>query len=305
MDEEVGFMKQWMYPLMVVIGASCYGTLSTIIKLAIIDGFSAAEAVTSQYFIGFLLALMIFIIVRRKIPKFSGGMTLILAGLFTALTGTVYAKSIVYMPASLAVVMLFQFTWVGILIDCVVKRRLPRRIEVISLIFLLGGTIFAAGVIGADISNIPWQGWAWGMAAAVSFAFFLFINQRQIVGMDTETRLLFTSFFGLIIIFFLQAPEVVWNGTLFSSGLWKYGLILGSLGIVIPIYLFSVGVPKVGTAAASILSAAELPVAVGISILLLSETVTAIQFMGIGIILIGMTLPTISQRRLKYATMLK
>lgn len=305
MDEEVGFMKQWMYPLMVVIGASCYGTLSTIIKLAIIDGFSAAEAVTSQYFIGFLLALIIFIIVRRKIPKFSGGMTLILAGLFTALTGTVYAKSVVYMPASLAVVMLFQFTWVGILIDCVVKRRLPRRIEVISLIFLLGGTIFAAGVIGADISNIPWQGWAWGMAAAVSFAFFLFINQRQIVGMDTETRLLFTSFFGLIIIFFLQAPEIIWNGTLFSSGLWKYGLILGSLGIVIPIYLFSVGVPKVGTAAASILSAAELPVAVGISILLLSETVTAIQFMGIGIILIGMTLPTISQRRLKYATMLK
>lgn len=298
-------MKQWMYPLLVVIGASCYGTLSTIIKLAIIDGYTAAEAVTSQYFIGFILAVIIFIFVRRKLPKFGGGLTLLLAGLFTALTGVVYAKSIVYMPASLAVVMLFQFTWVGMLIDCIANRRLPKKVEVISLLFLLGGTIFAAGVIGADISNIPWQGWVWGMAAAVSFALFLFINQRQVEGMDTETRLLFTSLFAFLIISILQSPEVLWNGTLFSGGLWKYGLILGSLGIVIPIYLFSIGIPKVGTATASILSAAELPVAVVISIILLSETVTPMQFVGIFIILIGISLPSIINRCIKYIKVLE
>ena len=144
-------MKQWMYPLMIVFAASCYGILSTIIKLAIRDGFTAAEAVTSQYFIGFVIALLIFIIVKRKIPKFGGGITLLLAGLFTATTGTVYGQAIAYMPASLAVVMLFQFTWIGMLFDCIAKRRLPKRIEVISLVFLFGGTILAAGVIDADI----------------------------------------------------------------------------------------------------------------------------------------------------------
>lgn len=298
-------MKQWMYPIMIIFAASCYGTLSTIVKLAIIDGFTAAEAITSQYFIGFILALLIFIIVRHKIPKFGGGSTLLLAGLFTAMTGTVYGQSIEYMPASLAVVMLFQFTWVGMLFDCIANRRLPRRAEVISLLFLFGGTIFAAGVIGTNLSNIPWQGWAWGMAAAVSFAAFLFINQRQVEGMDTETRLLFTSFFSVIAICFLQRPEILWNGTLFAGGLWIYGLILGLLGIVVPIYLFSIAVPKVGTATASILSAAELPVAVIISIILLSEIVTSLQFIGIGIIVIGMMLPTIADQRLKYVTKLE
>ncbi|MHA6260903.1 hypothetical protein ACXYMX_13540 [Sporosarcina sp. CAU 1771] len=83
-------MKQWMYPIMIVVAASCYGILSTIVKLAIRDGFTAAEAITSQYFIGFFIALLIFIIVRRTTPKFSGGTTLLLAGLFTASTGTVY-----------------------------------------------------------------------------------------------------------------------------------------------------------------------------------------------------------------------
>ena len=298
MEQEVIFMKQWIYPLMIVFAASCYGILSTIIKLAIQDGFTAAEAVTAQYVIGFFLALIIFIIVRHKIPKFSGGVTLLLAGLFTATTGTVYGQAVTYMPASIAVVMLFQFTWIGMLFDCIARKRLPKRIEVISLLFLFGGTIFAAGVIGTDISAIPWQGWAWGMASAVSFASFVMINQRQVEGMDTETRLLFTSFFAAVAIFFFQSPEVVWNGTLFGGGLWIYGLILGLFGIVIPIYLFSIAVPKVGTATASILSAMELPVAVTASVILLSEVLTFLQVIGIIIILFGMTLPTIATRRL-------
>ena len=127
------------------------------------------------------------------------------------------------------------------------------------------------------------------------------INQRQVKGMDTETRLLFTSLFAAIAIFFFQTPEIVWNGTLFGGGLWIYGLILGLFGIVIPIYLFSIAVPKVGTAMTSILSAMELPVAITVSVILLSESLTVLQVVGIIIILVGMTLPTLAQRRLKYA----
>lgn len=293
-------MKQWIYPIMIVVAASCYGILSTIVKLAIRDGFTAAEAITSQYFVGFFIALLIFIIVRRTIPKFGGGVTLLLAGLFTATTGTVYGQAIEYMPASLAVVMLFQFTWIGLLFDCVAKRRLPKRIEVFSLFFLFAGTILAAGVIDADLSAIPLQGWAWGFASAISFASFVMINQRQIEGMDTETRLLFTSVFAVIVIYFFQTPEIVWNGTLFGEGLWIYGLILGLFGIVIPIYLFSIAVPKVGAAMTSILSAMELPVAVTVSVILLSESITLLQIAGIAVILLGMILPTLEQRRVRY-----
>lgn len=291
-------MKQWMYPLFVIIGASSYGILSTIIKLAIEDGYTAAQAVTGQYYIGFLLAALIYLFTHRALPKFGGGCTLLLAGLFTAITGTVYGKAVSYMPASLAVVMLFQFTWIGMLFDCIANRRFPKRVEVISLFFLLGGTIFAAGVIDADLSGIPWQGWMWGMMAAVSFSAFIMVNQRQVEGMDMATRLLFMSFFAAIAITFFQEPQIVWNGTLLS-GLWVYGLILGVFGIILPILLFSIGIPKVGTGTASILSAFELPVAVTASMLLLHERMTFLQIIGIVIILIGMTLPSIANRRVR------
>ncbi|MDV6379408.1 DMT family transporter [Sporosarcina sp. GW1-11] len=288
-------MKPWIYPLLVVIGAACYGILSTIIKLANNDGFTASEAVTGQYYTGFLLALIIYIFTRRGIPTIRGSFPVLLAGVLTAITGTMYGKSVEYMPASLAVVLLFQFTWIGMLYECVATRRLPKKSEVVSLVFLFGGTILAAGLIDADISGIPWQGWAWGLAAAFSFAAFVMANQKPVAGMDIITRLFLMSFYATIAITFLQSPEIVWNGKL-SEGLWLYGAILGVFGIVLPIFLFSVGVPKVGVGMSSILSAAELPVAIIASMLLLGERLTPLQFVGIFLVLFGMTLPAMLQR---------
>ncbi|PID21257.1 EamA family transporter [Sporosarcina sp. P3] len=288
-------MKLWMYPLLVVLGAACYGILSTIIKLAIQDGFTASEAVTSQYYTGFLLALIIFILIKRGIPTLRGSFPVLIAGLFTAITGTVYGKAIEYMPASLAVVLLFQFTWIGMLYECIGAKRLPKQSEVVSLVFLFGGTILAAGLIDVDVSRIPWQGWAWGLAAAFSFAAFVTANQKPVPGMDVVTRLFLMSFYAAIVITFFQSPEILWNGML-GDGLWMYGAILGVFGIVLPIFLFSIGVPKVGAGMSSILSAVELPVAIIASMLLLGERLTILQFLGIFLVLFGMTWPAMLQR---------
>ena len=116
--------------------------------------------------------------------------------------------------------------------------------------------------------------------------------------MDTVTRVLFMSFFAAIAITFFQEPQIVWDGTLLD-GLWIYGLVLGVFGIILPILLFSIGIPKVGTGMASILSAIELPVAVIVSMLLLHERMTVLQIAGIVVILVGMTLPTIANRRMR------
>lgn len=288
-------MKLWIYPLMVVFAASSYGTLSTMVKLAIRDGYSASEAISSQYIVGFMLAFIIYLITQRKLPRLHGGFKIILlAGVFTATTGIVYGMSLIYLPASLAVVMLFQFTWIGTLIDCILRRRLPTRPEVVSLIILFVGTILAAGVLDVDLSGIDWRGWVYGFAAAISFSLNMNVNTKQVEGMNTTTRLLFVSFIAAVMIAFFQSPEIVWNGKLFTEPLLFYGLALGLLGIIVPINLFVIAVPKVGGAVSSILSAMELPVAVIVSVLVLSEALSWIQIVGIIVILIGMCIPTLA-----------
>ena len=281
---------------MVVVAASCYGVLSTIIKVAMGDGFTTAEAVTSQYFIGFVLAAILFAVTQRKIPRFHGWKILVLSGSFTAATGMVYSHSLNYLPASLAVVLLFQFTWIGMFLDCIANRRWLKRPEVFSLVLLFGGTILAAGVIDADLSSIPWQGWAWGIGAAFCFSAFMFVNGKQIEGMNTATRLFYVSLVAAVVIAIFQTPEIVWDGTLFGEGLWVYGLLLGFFGIIMPIYFFSIAVPHVGSGLASILSAMELPVAVIASVIILNETLTVLQIVGIFVVLFGMVLPSIFNR---------
>jgi drug/metabolite transporter (DMT)-like permease len=200
------------------------------------------------------------------------------------------------LPASLAVVLLFQFTWIGMVISCIAKRQLPSRIEFISLIVLFAGTLPAAGLIDVDLSQIPIQGWLWGLAAALCFSLFLFVNGKPTASMNLSNRLLLVSFFAFMTTSVFQSPEIIWNGTLFGEGLWMYGLALGLFGMIIPVYLFTIAVPKVGLGMSSILGAFELPIAVMVSVILLNETVTALQIIGIVIIIIGITLPTLQNR---------
>jgi drug/metabolite transporter (DMT)-like permease len=285
----------YLYPLLVIIAASSYGVVSTIIKLAMHSGFSVSEAVTSQFFMGFCIAVSIFILTNRAKFSLKGVNILIIAGVLTGLTNILYGRSLNYLPASLAVVLLFQFTWIGMLISCLSKRQLPSRVDFISLVILVSGTIPAAGLIDVDISQIPFQGWLWGLAAALSYSLFLFVNDRVTTNMNTTNRLVLVSFFAFMISAVFQSPEIIWNGTLFNEGLWIYGLALGLFGLIIPVFLFTIAVPKVGLGMTSILSAIELPIAVMVSVILLSETVTTMQIAGIVIILLGMGLPTIMQ----------
>ncbi|MBS4192934.1 DMT family transporter [Bacillus sp. FJAT-49705] len=283
----------YLYPLLVIIAASSFGVVSTIIKLAMRSGFSVSEAVTSQFFIGFCIAVCIFLVTNRSKFSFKGVKILIFAGILTGLTNILYGHSLNFLPASLAVVLLFQFTWIGMLISCISKRQFPSRIEAISLLVLVAGTIPAAGLIDVDLSQIPFQGWLWGLAAAISYSFFLFVNGKATASMTASNRLVWVSFSAFMITAAFQSPEIIWNGTLFNEGLWMYGLALGLFGMIIPVFLFTMAVPKVGLGMSSILSAIELPIAVMVSVILLDETVTPLQIAGIVIIIIGTCLPTL------------
>ncbi|RHW32783.1 DMT family transporter [Lysinibacillus yapensis] len=294
---------QLLYPLLIVIASSSYGLLSTIIKVAMGHGFTTNEAVTSQYLIGFLMALILFLFTQRSLPKLSKSdiLTIVAAGVFTATTGMVYGLALNYITASMGVVLFFQFTWIGLLIDCIIHKRLPTRYEAFSLVFLLGGTLLAAGVLDTSFAAIPWQGWVYGLLAATSFAIFIQVNSRKVEGLSSISRTFLMSTVALIIVSIFLSPEIIWNGTLFKTDLWIFGIVLGVFGIILPFLLLSIAVPKVGGALSSILSAMELPVAIMASVLVLKESLTLLQVVGIVLVLIGMVLPTVlAQRKRPY-----
>ncbi|MFG1731723.1 DMT family transporter [Paenibacillus sp. 843] len=281
----------------VFLGACCFGILSTVVKLAYQEGFLFREVMISQFGTGWLILFVLMLFFGRQ--KVTGKQFLKLAGvgLFTCLTGVTYYLALQSIPASIAVVLLFQFTWIGVMIEAIVKRQWPDKSTVISVIILFVGTIMAGGIMGAGEIQLDLKGTLLGLTAALMMALFVFFSGRVETQMSPITRSFYTSTGGLILLTILFTPKVYTEISLFDNGLWLFGLILGVFGVVLPVLLFALGAPKISTGLATILGAGELPVAVIASVLVLSEQVTALQWIGVIVILLGIAYPQMAAQK--------
>lgn len=118
-------MNRLAASLLVLAGGACYGLLSTFVKLGYRDGFSTAELTGSQVLFG-CLGLWLLSLARLskiKTASFKVVVKLMASGMFTGLTGIFYYLSLKTLSASFAVILLFQFTWMGMLADWIYQRK--------------------------------------------------------------------------------------------------------------------------------------------------------------------------------------
>ncbi|MGB6130007.1 MAG: EamA family transporter, partial [Psychrilyobacter sp.] len=182
------------YMVFVLLGASSYGVLSTFVKLAYGEGFTLGEIVFSQTGIGCLvLWLMVFLKIKinkeYKI-KFSKSdlIKLMLTGIPIGLTSVMYYKSVQEVPASMAILLFFQFTWMGNLVECILEKKIPSKIQVISIMLLLIGTTFSSNVFNGGLSSLTFKGIIYGLLAACSYTAFTFVSGKVATNVDSIQR---------------------------------------------------------------------------------------------------------------------
>lgn len=280
-----------LYSFYVFLGACSFGILSTIVKLAYKEGFTFREVTTGQYGFGWGIMLILMIIFSRQKISFKQFIRLAAVGACTALTGVFYYYSLQTIPASIAIILLFQFTWMGILIHSIATKKWPSKSTLLSLIFLILGTFLAGGMVGGTVKEIDILGLIFGLLAAFMMSLFILLSGKVETQLPLITRSFYISTGGLLVLLTIFTPKVLFSS--FGEHIWFYSFLLGAFGTVIPILLFSLGAPKISPALASILSAGELPVAVIASVWVLQEQVTWVQWLGVLIILSGITYPQI------------
>lgn len=305
------------YMLSVFLGAASYGILSTIVVLAYGQGYVLGEVVGTQLLTGFILAwgLSFFMKWREKKQKAGSSnhsnsnasqnavkltwkhrLMLMAAGTPTAITGLLYYQSLRYIPASLAIILLFQFTWIGVVIQAVSQRKRPTGIMVITIAILFGGTLLAAGIMEQGTGSFNIMGLVLGLLSAVSYSLFILFSGKAVPSVHPAYRSAWMITGGLVLVFILFPPTFLFNGQIFSD-LILYGFMLGLFGAFIPPVLFAVGVPHIGEGMAGILGASELPVAVLLSSFVLNEHVSTLQWAGVVVVLIGIALPELLKKR--------
>ncbi|WP_165873647.1 EamA family transporter [Baia soyae] len=276
--------------ILVLIAGISYGFISLIVKLAYAKGYSPAQVSGSQVLVGTLgmwyLAYRGRVEWRKKQISCKDLVSLLLGGAFSAITGVAYYLCLQTIPASFAIILMFQFTWMGMLLECLTSRRKPTKDELISIGVILLGTCLAAGISAEELSKLSGIGIFYGILSAIGYTGFIYFNGTLAPTVHPSLRGAWMITGTLIAMFGIYPPTFLVDGSLLD-GLWAWGLLLGLFGSLIPSYLFAIGIPHIGSGMASILGSVELPVVILTSALLLNESVSMIQWMGTILILVG------------------
>lgn len=288
-------MSRWKAIVLVLLGAASYGVLSSFVKMGYAQGFTPEEVTGSQMLFGFVVLWLFSLFQLRMMKGISGSVIvkLMLSGTFTGLTGYFYYHALQSLDASFAVLLLFQFTWMGMLLDWLVVRRAPTRNQWIAVIFILAGTVLSSGILSGSLDRISASGIGLGLLAACCYTLFIYFSGSVATHLSALTRTTWMITGAALVVLTLMPPHFLWNGAL-GKGLWVWGILLSVFGVIIPAYLFAKGAPHIATGLAAVLGSVELPVVIICSALLLKETTSLVQWMGILIILLGIV---VSERK--------
>ena len=285
---------------LVGLGATSYGMLATFVKLAYDENYTTAEVTSSQFILGILGVLIISffqrITAKKKAIQASKKdiFQLMLAGTSLGMTSVFYYLCVKYIDVSIAIVMLMQTVWMGVLLEWILDKQIPSTKKIFSVLLVLAGTILATNLLN-NSDTINYIGIFWGLLAAASFTTTMFTANRIATNISASQRSLFMLLGGAIIVFgFAIFTQVTpFNLSIFL----KWGILLALFGTIIPPLLMNAGFPITGIGLGSIVSALELPVSVLMAYLILNETVIYSQWLGVIIILAAIVLMNINYKK--------
>ena len=179
--------------LQVFAGSACYGAMATTYKLAYAAGFTSAQVVASQAWFGclfFALATLAGRALGHRWQHVGWRLALKLMGLgaLTCLTSILYCYAMSVLPAPVALTLLFQFTWLGLVWQTIMTRRPPKAVQVVSALVIVFGTVFASGVYKTGIAGYDPVALLCALGAAVSCSLFVTLSGKVEAPCSSEQR---------------------------------------------------------------------------------------------------------------------
>ena len=248
------------YALLVFLAGSSYGFIVPAVKIAEASNVHVADFLPLQYLLAFFIMGAVTIVRRIPLASPCSFAKLAAVGIFTSCTSLCYYRAVAMLPGAVALTLLFQFVWIGVIINAIAERRLPDRTTVVAVVIVLVGTVFAAGVFDGSIADLDPLGIAYGLGSAVFYSMFLFSSGR--VGTEFAVPLRTTGLaLGGFITTTIMNPGFV-AVAVSDALIWPYALCLAFLGIIIPTSLIALASPKLDPSVVTIMASSELPVGV-------------------------------------------
>lgn len=286
--------------LEVLVGGMCYGANATMYKLALAAGFSWPQMVAGQMFFAVLCFMALLLVSRFNgkdwvsipLPMLA---KLIGLGMLTCGTSVFYCFSMTMLPVSVSLTLLFQFTWIGLVIQTAFSKRLPRLFELVAVAIILLGTVFASDVYKTGIAGYDPVALLCALGAAVSCSLFVTLSGKVEAPCSSEQRSVIVCA-GSVVMSLTACPDYVVSGVL-AQGILLFAVIAGFFGLLCPVLLFGMGSPHLPAGLSTVMAAAELPAGLLVAMIVLGEPLGVVEWLGVAIILAGVCLAQVSPLR--------
>lgn len=268
-----------------IMSAACYGFMAIFVKFAY-AGQANLPTVLSGRFVMASLFLWILVAVRRQAVRITFremGSLLLLSLMGYGLASTFYLGALLFIPASVASMVLFIYPVIVTLFETVCYRYPLSLKKAAALALSTGGLVLVLGNLSGGVGM---RGVILALGAALSYAAHLLYGKKVVA---KHSPLVATAY----VISFAAIGFTVYG---FASGgikiylpaeTWLWILAVAIISTCMGILFIYAGLRRLEAGKASIISTLEVVVTVSFSALLLGESLSALQAAGGIMILAG------------------
>lgn len=278
--------------LFVTISAILFSSKGVIIKTAYAEGVDSITFLMFRYLFSFPFYLIL-LLIYSKPNQYKASKKEFLLIVFLSLIGY-YLSSLLdfygleYVSAGLERLILFIYPTITTIIGVLFFNKKPNKWIYISLIITYIG-IF--GVVMYDISTQGaeiWKGVLMIFACAVMFAIYLVFSDELVPKFGTiryTSMVMIISSLGVFVQFCIQKD--ISSLINFNTKVYVLGVILAVFGTVIPSYLMTDGIKKLGASSTSITATLGPVWTIVLANIVLGEPIYLAQMIGVALVIIG------------------
>ncbi|WP_423190390.1 DMT family transporter [Alkalibacterium sp. f15] len=242
--------------------------------------------------VGFLCILIWFVF---KPTRWDKKMLLwsIVAGLGVAGNFMLYFISISEASVAVAATLMYTAPIFVLFVSFVFRLEKPSLYKWLAIGFVIVGVVLLTEIYNINFDSITILGLVTGLGAGSSYALFLFgFKYASRYGEPQGILMMAFLTFTLLMLFFIDRNEAV---SVFYSTDLLWMILLGVIGAGLSFFLYVAGLKRISPTSASVIAMVEPVTASLFGVIVLSEMLTLIQFLGMGIILATVTLLSLKQ----------
>lgn len=282
--------------MLIALAAFFWGISGGIAGILLDSGWDPAVVSFYRGFVGLFFALVWLLFQRRHSGLNSRQLWFwsVVAGLGVAGNFTFYFLSIEYGNVAVAATLMYCAPVFVYLVSFALKLERPTAAKWLAIAMVMVGVVLLTKLYAIGASGLSLIGVGAGLLAGLSYALFIF-GFKYAAPHGSPSAILMIAFTVLAITLLLPAdiPQVI---RVINAPALPLFVALGILGAGLSFLLYVVGIKHAAPALASMVAMVEPVTATLFGVAVLNESLSVIQMVGMGIILLTVTALSVSSR---------